>query len=169
MSDIGIVRRMDDLGRMVIPKEIRRNLKIREGDPLEIFIDKNSIVFRKYDPIPDPLANQADNIAKALTDTLGAGILVVRENTVITAPGNKALLKKSMSGTTVDKISNGESYFGRKGEELLSDWESTSDFICAPVLHDGSVSGAVILLKDKPTTVDEKVMLAMTDFLKKQY
>lgn len=169
MSDIGIVRRMDDLGRMVIPKEIRRNLRIREGDPLEIFIDKDSIIFRKYNPIPDPLSYQADNIAKALTEALGAGVLITRDNTIITAPGNKALLKKNVSRAVIDKIQSGESYYGRKGEELLENWESTSDFICTPVSHEDSVTGAVILLKDNPTNVEEKVMLAMTDFLKKQY
>lgn len=169
MSDIGIVRRMDDLGRMVIPKEIRRNLKIREGDPLEIFIDKDSIVFRKYDPIPDPIGTQAENVAKALTDTLGSGVLVVRDNTVVAAPGNKAMLRKNLTGTLMDKILDGESYFGRQGEELMEGYESPSDFICTPVIHDGTVNGAVILLKEKPTNVDEKVMLAMTDFLKKQY
>lgn len=169
MSDIGIVRRMDDLGRMVIPKEIRRNLRIREGDPLEIFIDKNAIIFRKYNPIPDPLSYQADNIAKALTEALGAGILVARDNTIIAAPGNKLLMKKTISGSIMEKVQNGESYFGRKGEELLDNWESPSDFICTPVSHEGSVTGAVVLLKDNPTNVEEKVMLAMTDFLKKQY
>lgn len=169
MSDIGIVRRMDDLGRMVIPKEIRRNLKIREGDPLEIFIDKNAIIFRKYNPIPDPLGHQAENIAKALTEALGADVLITRENTVITAPGNKPLLKKNVSGFVMEKINNGESYFGRKGEELLDNWECPTDFICTPVSHEGSIAGAVILLRDNPTNVDEKVVLAMTDFLKKQY
>ncbi|MFZ5640938.1 MAG: stage V sporulation T C-terminal domain-containing protein [Bacillota bacterium] len=169
MSDIGIVRRMDDLGRMVIPKEIRRNLKIREGDPLEIFIDKNSIIFRKYNPIPDPLSYQAENIAKSLTEALDAGVLVARENAVIAAPGNKPLLKKTVSGAIMDKIQNGESIFGRAGQELLEGWESPSDFVCTPVIHDGSFAGAVILLKDNPTNVEERVMLAMTDFLKKQY
>lgn len=50
MKATGIVRRMDDLGRVVIPKEIRRNLGIRERDPLEIFVENGCICLRKYDP-----------------------------------------------------------------------------------------------------------------------
>ena len=50
MKETGIVRRVDDLGRVVIPKEIRRNLGIREGDPLEIFVENGCICLRKYDP-----------------------------------------------------------------------------------------------------------------------
>ena len=169
MSDIGIVRRMDDLGRMVIPKEIRRNLRFKNGDPLEIFIDKNAIVFRKYDPTPDPLGNQAENIAKVLSETLGGEIVVTREGAVIAAPGNKSLLKKNLSEEIHDKMKNGESYFGRKGEELMDGWESKSNFICTPLTHAGNIVGAVILFKDKPTNVEERVMLAMTDFLGKQY
>ena len=50
MKATGIVRRIDDLGRVVIPKDIRRTLHLREGDPLEIYIDNNSVVFKRYDP-----------------------------------------------------------------------------------------------------------------------
>ena len=169
MSDIGIVRRMDDLGRMVIPKEIRRNLRFKNGDPLEIFIDKNAIVFRKYDPTPDPLGNQADNISKVLAETLGGEAVVTREDVVISAPGNKSLLKKSLSEDIHDKIKNGESYFGRKGEELMEGWDSKSNFICTPLTHEGNIVGSVILFKETPTNVEERVMLAMTAFLEKQY
>lgn len=48
MKATGIVRRIDDLGRVVIPKEIRRNMKLREGDPLEIFVEGDGIIFKKY-------------------------------------------------------------------------------------------------------------------------
>ena len=52
MKATGIVRRIDDLGRVVIPKEIRRTLRIREGDPLEIFTEREgSVILRKYSPI----------------------------------------------------------------------------------------------------------------------
>ncbi|WP_418791530.1 stage V sporulation T C-terminal domain-containing protein [Phosphitispora sp. TUW77] len=169
MSDIGIVRRMDDLGRMVIPKEIRRNLRFKNGDPLEIFIDKNAIVFRKYDPTPDPLDSQADNIAKVLSESLEGQALITREDMVISAPGNKSLLKKNLSENIYDKLKNGESYFGNEGEELLEGWDTKTNFICTPLTHEGNVTGSVILLKDKPSNVEEKVILAMTDFLEKQY
>lgn len=53
MKSTGIIRRIDDLGRVVIPKEIRRELKIREGDPLELFTEGGSVIFKKYSPIPE--------------------------------------------------------------------------------------------------------------------
>lgn len=63
MKATGIVRRIDDLGRVVIPKEIRRTMNIREGDPLEIFLEDGSVVFRKYtfDPLEDGLNTAMEN------------------------------------------------------------------------------------------------------------
>ena len=69
MKATGIVRRVDDLGRIVIPKEIRRTLKIREGDPLEIYTEKDGgVVFRKYSPMGD-----MQEFAGQLCDAIGAG------------------------------------------------------------------------------------------------
>lgn len=50
MKSTGIIRRVDDLGRIVIPKEVRRQLKIREGDPMELYMDENTVIFKRYDP-----------------------------------------------------------------------------------------------------------------------
>jgi AbrB family transcriptional regulator (stage V sporulation protein T) len=63
MRATGIVRRIDDLGRVVIPKEIRRTMKIREGDPLEVFIQGDVVCFKKYDDgIADNLRAIADGL-----------------------------------------------------------------------------------------------------------
>ena len=64
MRATGIIRRIDDLGRVVIPKEVRRQLRIREGDPLELFIENNSVVFQKYSPMI--ISQSADNAAIVL-------------------------------------------------------------------------------------------------------
>lgn len=66
MKATGIVRRIDDLGRVVIPKELRRNLKIREGDPLEIFTENDAICFKKYQPYDDGQFKKAYQMAKAI-------------------------------------------------------------------------------------------------------
>ena len=65
MKATGIVRRIDDLGRVVIPKEIRRTMRIREGDPLEIYIDNGSVIFKKYSPM-----GELDHITKPVIDAL---------------------------------------------------------------------------------------------------
>ena len=70
MRATGIVRRIDDLGRVVIPKEIRRTMRIREGDPLEIFTDRDgSVILRKYSPIGE-IGEFAQEYAEAMHKTL---------------------------------------------------------------------------------------------------
>ena len=76
MKATGIVRRMDDLGRVVVPKELRRTMKISEGTPLEIFIDKDgSIIFRKYSPVGE-LNESAKNMAECISAASGIGTAV---------------------------------------------------------------------------------------------
>ena len=79
MKATGIVRRIDDLGRVVIPKEIRRTMRIREGDPLEIYTEKDGeVIFKKYSPIGE-LGDFAINYAETLSKTTGKGAKSTRE------------------------------------------------------------------------------------------
>ena len=99
MKATGIVRRIDDLGRVVIPKEIRRTLRIREGDPLEIFVDRDGeVILKKYSPISE-LGDFAKEYAEALFDSLGNPILICDRDTFITIAGGskKDYLNKSIS------------------------------------------------------------------------
>ena len=86
MKATGIVRRIDDLGRVVIPKELRRNLKIRDGDPLEIYVNDDMICFKKYQPYDDEQFRKAYQIAKAIIPC-GLAILDSHEDYVY---GNRA-------------------------------------------------------------------------------
>src|SRR5690606_29266634 len=83
----GIVRRIDDLGRVVIPKEIRRTLRIREGDPLEIFVDRDGeVILKKYSPIGE-LGDFAREFAESLYDALGHIALIADRDVIIAAAG----------------------------------------------------------------------------------
>ena len=83
MKATGIVRRIDDLGRVVIPKEIRRTLRIREGDPLEIFTDRNGeVIFKKYSPIGE-LGDFAVTYVETLAKTSGRGACITDRDSVI--------------------------------------------------------------------------------------
>ena len=83
MKATGIVRRIDDLGRVVVPKEIRRTLRIREGDPLEIFTDREGeIILKKYSPIGE-LGNLAKLYAESLSQTLGCTVCITDTNQVV--------------------------------------------------------------------------------------
>ena len=101
MKATGIVRRIDDLGRVVIPKEIRRTMRIREGDPLEIFTDKDGeLIFKKYSPIgelSDFAAQICDSLRKA---TDGIAAVCDRDSVIAVAGGaKKELLEKPLTGT----------------------------------------------------------------------
>ena len=120
MKATGIVRRIDDLGRVVIPKEIRRTLRIREGDPLEIFVDRDGeVILKKYSPISE-LGDFAKEYAEALFDSLGNPILICDRDTYITIAGgskkdflNKSisdLIEKTMEGRTSILINQKEKY-----------------------------------------------------------
>ena len=87
MKATGIVRRIDDLGRVVIPKEIRRNLRIREGEPLEIFVDREGeIILKKYSPIGE-LGSLAREYAAAINETINRVVLILDRDSVIAAAG----------------------------------------------------------------------------------
>src|SRR3712207_8436725 len=87
MKATGIVRRIDDLGRVVIPKEIRRTLRIREGDPLEIFTDRDGgVILKKYSPIEE-LSNFSKEYAEALQNTIGNIILICDKDNIISVSG----------------------------------------------------------------------------------
>ena len=99
MKATGIVRRIDDLGRVVIPKEIRRTLRIREGDPLEIFTDRDGeVIFKKYSPMGEMGAVAAE-LAEALARTAGMSCAICDRDAVIAAAGGakKDILEKNIS------------------------------------------------------------------------
>ena len=99
MKATGIVRRIDDLGRVVIPKEIRRTLRIRVGDPLEIFTDREGeIILKKYSPIGELGAYAAD-YAESLAQTTGYIVCVADKDTMIAAAGTgkKECIGKAIS------------------------------------------------------------------------
>ena len=100
MKATGIVRRIDDLGRIVVPKEIRRTLRIREGDPLEIFTDREGeIILKKYSPIGE-LSQFAGEYAESLAQTTGHLVLITDCDHVVTASGNG---KKEYEGKPISK------------------------------------------------------------------
>ena len=87
MKATGIVRRIDDLGRVVIPKEIRRTMRIREGDPLEIFTDREGeVILKKYSPIGE-LGEFATEYADSLNEALGHISCIADKDTIIAVAG----------------------------------------------------------------------------------
>lgn len=156
MKATGIVRRIDELGRVVIPKEIRKTFKIREGDPLEIFTDSNGeLIFRKYMPMGD-IREHAGFFAEAFFEHLGCSVLVSDMETTIACAGlpKRDYLDKEISASLYKIIEDRKTVISLDGSvshALFSGDEGKySQLIIIPILQDGEVFGSVIAAaKDK--------------------
>ena len=151
MKATGIVRRIDDLGRVVIPKEIRRTMRIREGDPLEIYTNREGeVIFKKYSPIGE-INSFASQYAETLFRTCNMEILICDRDAVIALAGvsKKEYMDKELSHE-LEKIMDGRSvYRYREGDEYIYPTSSPSaHFVsCAmPIITEGDVIGCVVAL-----------------------
>lgn len=178
MKATGIVRRIDDLGRIVIPKEIRRTLRIRESDPLEIFTDREGeIILKKYSPIGE-MTTFARQYAESLAQVSGHVTLIAdRDQFIAIAGGYKNLLNKSISKHLEEKIANREIVMASRGDRnfIPVSEEQNEDYqhqAIAPIICEGDVIGAVLLLendnKGKMGEVEQKLILSAAGFLGRQ-
>ena len=177
MKATGIVRRIDDLGRVVIPKEIRRTMRIREGDPLEIFTDNDGeVIFKKYSPIGE-LSHFAARYAEVLYKVGGCPIIVCDRDCVITASGipKKEVLERRVTPILEDLMERRAVYSrtGASGENLIFPVEGVDKaaLCAAPIISAGDVCGAVVYLSDgreKCSEADTKLITAAANFLGKQ-
>lgn len=173
MKATGIVRRIDDLGRIVIPKEIRRTLRIRERDALEIFTDRDGeVILKKYSPIAD-LEDFAQEYADSLFESTGHVALITDRDAYIAVAGTgrKAFLGKSLPEELAEAMEARRPFLSQTaGYQLpIQGFEEASQ-VLVPIVHDGEVVGAVILLSKEKTLGDLETTLCQTaaDFLAKQ-
>ena len=178
MKATGIVRRIDDLGRVVIPKEIRRTLRIRESDPLEIFTDREGeIILKKYSPIGE-MTTFAKQYAESLSQVSGRIALIAdRDQFIAVSGGLKYLLGKPLSRDMEDTLAQRQVVQAVKGEKqfVAISTEITEDieqFVSAPILTEGDVIGVVILAsssqKEKMGEVEKKLVMSAAGFLGRQ-
>ena len=145
MKATGIVRRIDDLGRIVIPKEIRRTLRIKEGDPLEIFTDREGeVILKKYSQVGE-LGKFAAEFAESLAQTSGHGVCITDRDQIVAAAGG--MKKESiLAGKTPERhveLTNGES-------------KPDVPQVITPILCGGDAIGSVILSgKDRSVKMGE--------------
>lgn len=179
MRATGIVRRIDELGRIVVPKEIRRVLRIKEGDPMEIFTDKDGeIVLKKYSPIGE-LSTFAQQYVEAAAASLGCGVCVSDRDQIIAVAGipKKELLGKSLHRELEEAISDREAILARRGEKkfikILGNGDNEYEGqIVQTIISEGDAIGAVILLsrdRDKQIgEMEQKAAMIAANFLGKQ-
>ena len=151
MKATGIVRRIDDLGRVVIPKEIRRTMRIREGDPLEIYTDREGeVIFKKYSPIGE-LAIFAGEYAETLYKTCALSVVICDRDAVIATAGvpRKEYADKMLSEELEKIIESRSLYVWREGQEeihVIADGGSHTVRCAMPILSQGDIVGCVVSL-----------------------
>ncbi len=181
MKATGIVRRIDDLGRVVIPKEIRRTLRIREGDPLEIFTDKEGeVILKKYSPIGE-LSDFASQYADSLHKTSGHITCITDRDTIIAVSGasKKEFLEKPLSQDLERIIEEKTTLVVKSPDEksisIIADESSDRKYtsqVVSPIISEGDPIGAVLLLSMDPNArmgeVEAKLAQSAAGFLGKQ-
>ena len=152
MKATGIVRRIDDLGRVVIPKEIRRTMRIREGDPMEIYTESDgTVIFKKYSPIGE-LSNYATQYAEVLYKNGGLPVLICDRDNVVAVSGvpKKELLERRVS-SELDELMSARRSVPGSHQVMLKPVEGVERYayVCSPIFSQGDIGGAVMFLSSE--------------------
>lgn len=177
MKATGIVRRIDDLGRVVIPKEIRRTLRIREGDPLEIFTDaQGGVIFRKYSPVGE-LSAFAAEYAEVLHHTANLPTMICDRDHIVAVAGvsKKEYLERHITPELEEYLKSRHSFISAPGDRTrlcpVEGMERAAAIVW-PIIARSDVTGAVITLqqedKPSPSETEAKLVQVAASFLGRQ-
>lgn len=174
MKATGIVRRIDDLGRVVIPKEIRRTMRIREGEPLEIYVDRDGeVILKKYSPINE-LGEFAKEYADSLHEALDHVVCIADRDEIIAVSGDfkKELIKKPISSMLEEIINNRQTQIIEEEHSFIMDDRTLfKNSVVSPIIANGDAIGAVIITTDGDERMGElerKLSETAASFLAKQ-
>ena len=177
MKATGIVRRVDSLGRVVIPKEIRHTLRIKEGAPLEIYTDKDgAVTFRKYSPLGD-LQEFASQICDAIRKNTGCIAAVSDRDSIIALAGapRRELQDKPNSSELEQLMDQRKFYRYAPGDALVKPTDTTDKYhlgVAAPIVSQGDLMGCVMMLLEPDAAPlaehDQKLAQTVAEFLGKQ-
>ena len=176
MKATGIVRRIDDLGRIVIPKEIRRTLRIKDGDPLEIYTDTDGeVIFKKYSPVGE-LSDFVSTYAEVISKVGNFPVLISDRDHIVAAAGisKREFLERRITQSTEKFIENRKSYHFSEKQYPLQPVEGMESqaLLIYPIISAGDVIGSVIMLsteeKRVPTETDVKLIQTAAAFLGRQ-
>ena len=165
MKATGVVRRIDDLGRIVIPKEMRRTLRIRDGESLEIFVDEDFVALKKYSPLND-MANLAKTLVDSVYSSIGKNIIVTDKDRVIACAGptslKKKYLDKGISSYLLDILSTSNMVYEEnlKTIHITKKEEENCIYYICPIIMNGDAIGLVMMFTDgnRITNTDQKVV-----------
>ncbi len=157
MKTTGVVRRIDDLGRIVIPKEIRRNLKIRDGDELEFFLENETICLKKFSKMAD-LSVVINKMLEVSNSLINKTILVADREIIFSACGNlkKSFLNKETSITLFNMLNNRECIIQKVVSkiEIIKGFSFELSYVLYPIICYGDIIGAVVILSESSDISD---------------
>lgn len=172
MKSTGITRRIDDLGRIVIPKEIRKNLKIKENEVLEIFINNDEIILKKFSPFNDSEKVLSDYI-KVINDMTGNDVIITDRDKVILSSNKleERLLNKKLSEYVNDLIENRSIFLSNdmKGIEVIDNEKIKQNYYFIPLIIDSDVVGSIIMFSSKEIDENSKSLLLIASKLLVNY
>ena len=176
MRATGIVRRIDDLGRVVIPKEIRRTLRIREGDPLEIFTDSGGeVVFKKYSPMGE-ISDFAEQYAEVINRVSKCPVIITDRDHVVAVSGvsKREYTDRRITPELEELIENRRSFTASRETQPFCAIENIDRAagVVFPILSSGDITGSIIMLLPEngrfPGEAEIKLMQAAAAFLGRQ-
>lgn len=172
MKSTGITRRIDDLGRIVIPKEIRKNLKIKENEVLEIFINNDEIILKKFSRFNDSEKVLSDYI-KVINDMTGNDVIITDRDKVIlsTKKLEEKLLNKKLSEYVNDLMENRSTFLSNdmKGIEVIDNEKIKQNYYFIPFIIDSDVVGSIIMFSSKEFDENSKSLLLIASKLLVNY
>lgn len=145
MAKSGITRRIDELGRIVIPKEMRINLGIREGEPLEIFLENNNLIIKKFSQVEN-IKDVTYRICSIISDVCQIDLMITdREKVIVASKNLSSLINKKINHEMQLLIDNRENYISKNKDDILS---MSKYFIMLPIVTQSDSSGLVIVVSD---------------------
>lgn len=172
MKSTGVVRRVDDLGRIVIPKEIRRTLRIRDGESLEIFVDREMIALKKFSKMSD-IEDMSKQLVDIINGTVNKTVLITDRDKFVAVSGvlKKKFIDKNISNYLENIMKERKSLFENSLHdiELLENERAMLSYVIVPIIMNGDAVGLVIILSDKSDIglLEEKLAIITAQFLAK--
>lgn len=177
MKATGIVRRIDDLGRVVIPKEIRRTMRIREGDPLEIYTSNDGeVIFKKYSAISE-MSQNASQVAEIMVKLAGCPVVIFDRDHVVAVAGvsRKEFSERRVSASLEDLLESRRNYFRTEKDDrsvIPVEGIDKAATACVPIISTGDVTGAVAFLDNENGSTASELQISLiqaaAQFLGKQ-
>ena len=174
MKTTGIIRRIDDLGRIVIPKELRKTLRIKNGDSLEIFVDNEDIVLKKYSPM-ESIEEAAGKYVDSFNKVIKHSVIVTDKDKVIAASGllKKRYLGKKISEFTERSIERRDSFVERQKRifSFVDEVEDLGYYSFSSIISDGDTIGSVIIISIESPILEyeEKMAVVLSKLLSEKF